>query len=394
MSHRTSALVKVLRIPIMKAAADWYRLSLEAYPKDAQAWNNLGRILWNGGNGLKSDPLAAIDCFVRADMLGDANGAYNLGRRFRGGIGEMPSNLQLAEEAFVRAGERGHAGRWDAAGDLHFYPRESLTPERAMLALRYYLSAVKTGSNNALGEIAFLYRFGPDNVRNYESAIPYLLRYAEELQNGWAYRVLGSCYWQGTGVETNKGQGLAFYRKGAELGDGKSALRLGTAFVRGNGIQQKFDEARHWLEIALNNEELAAVDDLGFLYENGRGVEKDLERAAEYYRIGIEEGFTYSLFSLGILHLKNLIVDADPAYGVTLIERAANAGDEDAVILMARIYREGLGGVTRNQVLAEEWSKRHRNSRTTLVRITNLQSIVVTISSSAVCIHSHPTGCN
>ncbi|MGF1453584.1 MAG: tetratricopeptide repeat protein [Opitutales bacterium] len=341
--------------PNWEAAARWYRLCIEAYPRYAKAWNNLGIILWEGGHGLQSDPLAAIDCFVRADILGNPHGAYNLGRRYRDGIGDFPPNPQLAEEAFVRAARRGHADGWDAAGDLYFYPRESMTSERASRALRYYLSSDETGSDESVAEIAYLYRFGPENVRHPEAAIPFLTRYAEEQRNGWAYRVLGQCYWDGVGVETDKAQALKHYREGAELGDGKSALRLGAALVRGNGAERDFEEARHWLEVALDDEQMAAVDDLGFLYENGKGVERDLDRAADYYRRGVEHDFTYSLVSLGVLHVKDQITDADLAYGVTLIERAANAGDEDAIRWMARVYREGLGGRTPNERVANEW---------------------------------------
>ena len=344
--------------PDWNAAAKWYQLCVQAYPRYEEAWNQLGRIFEEGGYGLERNPIAAIDCFVRADRLGDRYGAYNLGRQYRDGIDDFPRNLKLAETAFVRAGRRGYSRAWDAAGDLYFYPKETLTPKRAKRALRYYLLANEAGWEEAVGELAWLYRFGPDNVRNPETAIPFLERYAEEQQKGWGYRVLGACYWDGIGVETDKEQAVAYYRLGAKLGDGKSARRLGAALVRGNGTEQNFEEARQWLEVALENERFAAADDLGFLYEKGKGVEKDLERAAEYYQIGADQNFTYSLFCLGAFHLKELIANADPAYGVTLMEGAANAGDKDAIKWMARIYKEGLGGVTPDPVQADAWTEK------------------------------------
>lgn len=344
--------------PDWKTAVGWYELYLKAYPRYGPAWNNLGRMLSRGGHGIEADPLAAFDCFVRADVFGDANGAYNLGRRFRDGVGGLPVNRSRAEDAFVRAANRGHSNGWKAAGDLYFYPRRSLLPERAEKARHYYDLAVKTGSFEALDELAYLLRFGPDNVRDLDSAIPLLKRCAEEQASRWANRVLGECYEKGLGVEIDPMMAIDHYRNGAELGDGICALRLGAALVRGNHVGRDFEEARKWLELALEERQIEAVDDLGFLYENGKGVERDLERAAEYYRIGVEQGFSYSLVSLGLFHLRGLIENANPQHGVSLIERAANRGYPSAVAWMVRIYREGLGGREPDPTVAEAWQRK------------------------------------
>lgn len=335
-------------------AAKWYRLCVQTYPRYASAWNNLGIILKRGGHGLEKNTLEALECFIRADRLGEKYGAYNLGQFYRDGIQECSPQTDLAESAFVRSGKRGHAAGWHQAGDLYFYPIDQLTESRAEKALYYYQMEEKLESESGFSNLAYLYYYGPDSIKNVEKAITYLERAAFDHNDAWAYRKLAKSYWEGYGVDINKDKAIQYYTKSANLGDGRSALKLGNALAIGDFVGIDFQKAKHWLEFALEKGRTAAANNLGYLYENGNGVDQDLEKAAEYYRIGITDKHNYSLLSLGYLHIKQLIKDPNPDYGISLIKQAADTGHEDSIIMMARIYRRGIG-TNIDIELAKEW---------------------------------------
>ena len=93
------------------------------------------------------------------------------GRAHRDGIQECSPQTDLAEAAFVRSGKRGHAAGWHQAGDLYFFPIDELTESRAEKALYYYQMEEKLESVSGFSNLAYLYYYGPDSIKNVEKQL-------------------------------------------------------------------------------------------------------------------------------------------------------------------------------------------------------------------------------
>ena len=57
---------------------------------------------------------------------------------------------------------------------------------------------------------------------------------------------LGVCYEHGQGVERDLDQALAWYRKGAEAGNGAAMTYLGVGYEQGQGVERDLDQALAW----------------------------------------------------------------------------------------------------------------------------------------------------
>ena len=68
----------------------------------------------------------------------------------------------------------------------------------------------------------------------------------------------------------------------AEQGDVSAQLRLGTAYVKGRGVQQNDAEALKWYRLAAEQGEARAHANLALMYEGGLGVAQDYVEALKW----------------------------------------------------------------------------------------------------------------
>lgn len=64
------------------------------------------------------------------------------------------------------------------------------------------------------------------------------------------YQILGSCYYDGTGVARNYEEGVRLFREAAEEGDHMSQMCLGMAYIRGQGVPKDNVMAYKWLNLS------------------------------------------------------------------------------------------------------------------------------------------------
>ena len=126
--------------------------------------------------------------------------------------------------------------------------------------------------------IGFSYEFGTESEINYEKAVYWYNKSAEQ-GNSWAMNRLGDCYSEGKGI--NKDEHLAFewYKKGAEYGDHTAQLNLGYCYYAGKGISNNYREAVNMFQKAADQNNVSAMKWLAYCYENGIGVDKNIEIA-------------------------------------------------------------------------------------------------------------------
>lgn len=95
---------------------------------------------------------------------------------------------------------------------------------------------------------------------------------------------------------------------------------------------------------------------IALMYEEGLGVAKDFSQAAYWYEQSANRGRFESQHLLGMLHLNEATPDfqPDPQKAFFWIRKAAEQGNANSQLQLARLYQDGKG-VARNPRLAVTW---------------------------------------
>lgn len=111
---------------------------------------------------------------------------------------------------------------------------------------------------------------------------------------------------------------------------------LGHMYLRGEGVEQDFDEALRIFEIASKVFMLPSTNnDLGLLYEFGPDHLRNLSKAISYYQRGANGHNAAAKFNLG-----RIMRDSGNKKGFELIQSAAFAGHTEAVYHYARYLED------------------------------------------------------
>ena len=158
----------------------------------------------------------------------------------------------------------------------------------------------------------------------------------------------------------------------ANGGSSSAQYRLSTFYRDGNGVERDPAEQRRWLEAAALREHPMAMAELAdillsegdreraeSLYqqaaENGnydarrkystmKGEgRKEIEQLKEVMRELANSGFPYDLYNCGNLLFKTAMTREDYREAFTYLTKASELGWTDSNILLAQMYREGLG---------------------------------------------------
>ncbi|MGP6088870.1 tetratricopeptide repeat protein [Antarctobacter jejuensis] len=167
-------------------------------------------------------------------------------------------------------------------------------------ALEWYQRAADQGFARAHFNMALFWQadhdgFGIDYAKaktRAEEAI------ALDYPQGW--NILGDMYFHGRGIDEDKAQALAMYRKGADAGTFNGLREVGYAYYHGNGVAQDVDLSRLYLERAIAAGDKKSIPDLAWLYEGNEGIEQDLLKSYLLYRMGVERGVAKAAFELGL----------------------------------------------------------------------------------------------
>lgn len=139
-------------------AADLYRQSADA--GYAAALNRVALMFYRGENGLARDPERALGQFAKAEMQGDANATFNLGKLYFTGEGTA-RNLERALGLYRLAAERGNVLALNTMGAL----LRQGDPARSR---SYYARSARFGNAVGLFESGLSYLHAgrkPENLR-------------------------------------------------------------------------------------------------------------------------------------------------------------------------------------------------------------------------------------
>jgi TPR repeat protein len=118
----------------------------------------------------------------------------------------------------------------------------------------------------------------------------------------------------------------SLYLKGAELGHGDAALKLGLLVENGTVSGPQYGTAVQWYLRACEAGELAGCHNAGVGYEYGKlGASKDMTKAYEYYLKAAERGYMQSQYNLSSLYSNQYVQPQNDFQGYLWMVLAQNA---------------------------------------------------------------------
>lgn len=136
----------------------------------------------------------------------------------------------------------------------------------------------------------------------------------------------------------------------AEQGDPRAQLRLGMAYLKGDGVERNPATAIKWIERAAAQGYAEAQYALGAMHHSGRGALQSFPVAFRWFELAAQQNHADAQFSLGLMYRSGQGVPVDKAKAYTWFNLAAAQGHE-----RAREARDSLlPALTPEQVLAAQ----------------------------------------
>lgn len=131
-------------------------------------------------------------------------------------------------------------------------------------------------------------------------------------------------------------------RQQAEAGNAGAQLDLAGFYLAGNGVEQDYRAAAHWLTQSATGGLAEAQYSLGLLYERGLGVNQSADRAAEWFERAAAQQYPQAQYALGIAFLEGRGKPQNYDDATIWLERAARQDHGDAQYAYAVILEDGL----------------------------------------------------
>lgn len=133
-------------------------------------------------------------------------------------------------------------------------------------------------------------------------------------------------------------------KKEAKAGDAQAQLQLGYELLFGKDADKDEKAGFQWVEKAAKGGKKVAEWLLGRCYEHGIGTAVDEQKAFECYEKAAADSVSLAYKSLANIYLYgNKVIAKDAHQAVTYLQKAAEAGSEDAMQSLAGCYLGGIG---------------------------------------------------
>ena len=212
--------------------------------------------------------------------------------------------------------------------------------QNVTLAAYWYEKAAQAGDPQAQMQIGYFYETGTGVVRDPARAAHwYQLAAAGGLVS--AKVNLGSTYMWGIGMPRNQQLAAQLFREAANEGSGLGACYLGDMYYFGNGVSQDLATAEKWYVKAVKLHDHRAEYELGRLFFSAKDHPHDLRKAASLLRNSALAGYVASMYSLGLLLIRNPGFAKSPAEPMAFLNDAADAGVWQASTILGALARDG-----------------------------------------------------
>ena len=203
------------------------------------------------------DEVEAVERYKHAAEQGDAEGQYELGRRYEIGGEGTPQAPADAARWYTRAAEQGHEGAQLRLGEM--YCIDWGVEEDHAQAAQWYTRAAENGNAVAQFKLGDMYRRGDGVPEDPAQAVLWFIRAAKQGDPNAQY-ALGSMYKTGSGVRASNVQAYAW----TNLAVGRLP-RLSLCSRAPNGLRYRNDLARNLRDVIavdLSSTQLAEAQQL------------------------------------------------------------------------------------------------------------------------------------
>lgn len=319
------------------------------------------------GKGTPADPQKAREYLELAAENKHTDAYVTLGNIYRDGIG-VEKNLNTAENYYWKAAEEDNFDGKSKLRSLAESYYEDNKIQRAERILNMLAEKNDPYAESMLGDINM-------DSGNFAKALEWYKK-SSEGGNQSAYMKLAEMYRYGTGVEKNEDKAIEYYKLGSKSTSGgirtedhfKAAdeiSRMGFEYWQGITVDQDFEKAAKYYEIAYQCGSAIGTYNLGVLYRDGQGVEQDLDKAVELFTraassINMDKRAVDNIAGIGHMYYtgqgNGYEVEINYDKAVELFKLAEKHGSNLALVGLGVAYREGKG-VERDYTKAMEYFK-------------------------------------
>ena len=300
------------------------------------------------GEGVQQDSQKALKWLELAAEYQMRGAAWGLAEIYQEGLGNVPQNLEKAQEFYLLAKESGEN------------VERSVQQLQSRLAARddfdALLERAKEGNLEAQKDLAMAYVRGDEIEQNCEEAFKWYKAAAEQ-GDADAQNSLYNRYAKGEGVEQNSKEAMKWLHRSADQGHGLAYYNLGFEYSSGVLVRKNELEAIKWYKKAVKKDVTEAYYQLGFLYTYGDTIKKDYKSARECYELARGSWNGEAQNELGILHFNGLGTPKDDAKAFLYFQLAAENGSPEGMYNLGAMYDNGFG-TKRNRKFATQWFKK------------------------------------
>ena len=264
-----------------------------------------------------------------------------------------------------------------------------VNPARELASVRHSAEQGDHGSQLLLG---LMFHEGRDGLARDDVSASRWLEASAGGGNPYAADTLGTWYAEGVGVPVEPQTAVQWWRMAAQRGLPAGERDLGKAYLKGIGVSRDYEQARLWLDRAAARNDAGARALLQDMYRRGLAVDADLAKGQGWWaklsallsggartasgsrgevlqvlaREGqglmsrAEAGDPSAQYQLAWRYRTGVWVAQDPQHALHWFEQAAGNGNHLAMTTLARIYADGLMGLSPDPKRAQYW--RHRAS--------------------------------
>lgn len=263
------------------------------------------------GEGVQRDGQTSSRYFQQAVSL-DPGNAYRIGRWYEERVHLDPVYGEVAFNWFRVAAVKGHPDALMRQARA-YWGGERVPQDRAR-AEQLYTIAAQYGSDKALPELA---ERKQREVMREQKRIAKLEAQAKK-------RAMQAARKQRD--DRKRGGGFDFWMPLAKKGDAEAMLRVGEAYMQGNGVGADTAIGLDWIRKSTNKGNGEAMYVLAQAYSAGLGVDMDLEQAFKWYQKSANAGHVASQYQLGLSYARGIGVAENGQKAREWLDKASKNG--------------------------------------------------------------------
>lgn len=212
-------------------------------------------------------------------------------------------------------------------------------------AFQYLDDAIAENYLPAVREKGYLYYFGDKGIEKNQSEAVRLWEIAANQGDGSATYLLGLCYEDGSGVDSDYEKAREYFKLAMERGSADAAVKMGRFYESDDG-NSDFLKAYECYQTAADKGSAEAYFKLGYLYYSGKGVKHDLEKAFECWKAGgsVDEKNEYvagCALDVGLCYRDGTGIEKDGTQAIKWFEKARDLGNITALLELGKTHDDG-----------------------------------------------------